>query len=713
MIASRTRLSHIVLAAVAALLSCTLRVPAAGPDDEAHGPRVSLQVTLGIDEHMLRASAEIRPADLERDFFLFDLASDLKVLYAYVTEPGLRPDLTQQATHVPVPHHREMQRYKLRVPPSMRNPIVVVVYEGVLADDVEAGEIEGQAHNFSVQAHISERGVFLSESSCWYPAPVDADGTHPLCIYETNILPVPGWVFVASGNPAGSAAGDVSASNRWRTPRQTEGVALAGNQLQTFTGESGSGVQILAHLGEANARLAPMFIDAAKEYLALYEPLLGPYPYQRFSIVENFFSSGFAYPGFTLMDARVLAMGPRALMPGFLDHELLHNWWGNGVYISPRDGNWCEALTSHNANMSRYGLEGDEEASEEYRRGNLMKLAADPSLDPPYGCPLDKFSRDEACTRYVGYDKGAMVFHMMRRTLGEDAYWAGLKRFAAEFMGNRATWDDLAGSLDPEDEHGIDALIEQFVRRPGAPPLRIKRARSVDDGIELVLDAGAKDLRLDLPLRLHKHDGTQRDVVVDYPLAGPIETGGGRVTHVEVDPDFHIYRLLPPDQVIPTINNTQADPLHFLVGSGEQRPEVEQFIARYPEATHTAQPAADRNLFILGRAGAEAARDMLAGASNPFRFGDDWFEVEGTRYDDAAQAVMHSFRVPDGSGRYATLFLSNGEVGWEKLRLITHYRRDTTVVWGEGGAVIARHVHEPDRRVPVTWAGPPEKPSYD
>jgi Peptidase family M1 domain len=701
---------------LALLLTTLLLLPCAASQALASpkaAPQVALQVVLDIEDNHIRASAQIEPAAGDAaDHFLFDLSSDLKVIMAYVTEEGRRPDLTQQAVHVPLPHHPDVQRYKLRIPAGIDEPLVVIVYEGTLADDVEAGEIEGQVHNFSVQAHISERGVFLSDSSYWAPNPVDGHGGHPLCDYEVTVHGDDGWVFVATGDPAGETdAGDLGPCDHWQTPRPTDGVALAGNRLGTLTGVSDSGVEIVVHTSEGNARLAPMFLAAVKEYLALYEPLIGPYPYQRFTIMENFFSSGFAYPGFTLMDGRVLGMGPRALMPGLLDHEMLHAWWGNGVYVSPEDGNWCEAITSHNANMSRYGLQGEEERSQDYRRGNLMKLAADPALDAADGPALDRFGRDPACDRYVGYDKGAMVFHMFRQVLGEEAYWAGVKRFAADYLGKHATWDDLVASLDPEDEHGIATLVEQYVRRPGAPALAATKFLPAEKGLVLDIDAGQGEWSFDLPVRLHLKDGGHRDVTIEYPEQHTIAGDPATVTHLEIDPTFDVYRLMPANQVLPTINNTLAEELHFVVG--DERPQAaDQFIARYPEATHSPQPVSNRNLFILGTAGAGAVSKALALASNPVAVGEGWFEVDGKRYDKPTQAMLHSFRHPDESGRYATLFVSNGEVGWQKLRLVTHYRRDTTIVW-EDGEVITRLVHEPDRRVPLGFAKSPEKPSYD
>jgi isochorismate hydrolase len=28
-------------------------------------------------------------------------------------------------------------------------------------------------------------------------------------------------------------------------------------------------------------------------------------------------------------------------------HEILHNWWGNGVFVDVQQGNWCEGLTAY------------------------------------------------------------------------------------------------------------------------------------------------------------------------------------------------------------------------------------------------------------------------------------------------------------------------------------------------------------------------------
>jgi hypothetical protein len=203
---------------------------------------------------------------------------------------------------------------------------LLVRFEAVYEEDLEEGEVSGEIHNLSVDAHIGDEGVFLAEDSAWHPQWVGAEGVPELLQSSVRVEPIDGWAFVASGDPSGNP-GAGEASWAWRMPRPVAGVAVAGNRHQVHGRvhqTAHGGVQLVMHVSPENRELAPLFLDAAGAYLDLYVPLLGAFPYARFSIVENFFSSGFAFPGFTLLGPRVVAMAPRSLAPGYLDHELVH-----------------------------------------------------------------------------------------------------------------------------------------------------------------------------------------------------------------------------------------------------------------------------------------------------------------------------------------------------------------------------------------------------
>ena len=94
--------------------------------------------------------------------------------------------------------------------------------------------------------------------------------------------------------------------------------------------------------------------------------MLPAYPYASFALVENFWETGYGMPGFTLLGPRVIRF-PWILTSSY-PHELLHNWWGNAVYVDYGRGNWCEGLTAYMADHLFAEQRGEGEI---YRRATL------------------------------------------------------------------------------------------------------------------------------------------------------------------------------------------------------------------------------------------------------------------------------------------------------------------------------------------------------
>ncbi len=106
-----------------------------------------------------------------------------------------------------------------------------------------------------------------------------------------------------------------------------------------------------------------------------------------------------------------------------------------------------------------------------------------------------------------------------------------------------------------------------------------------------------------------------------------------------------------------------------------------------------------QNLLLIGAPAIRARRDVLQRSTDPITVDEGGFTVGGVTYAEPTQAVLHTMQHPDRPGRFISVFHSNGEAGWSRLRLIPFYSRDTTIVW-DGHSVIARRVFEPDRRLP-------------
>ncbi|RYF96248.1 MAG: hypothetical protein EOO02_22385, partial [Chitinophagaceae bacterium] len=92
---------------------------------------------------------------------------------------------------------------------------------------------------------------------------------------------------------------------------------------------SPEGILFSVFLRTGDAELAARLLAPLSKYLSYYQSWIGQYPYSQFSVIENIAETGWGLPGFTLLGPSVLRLP--FLLETSLPHELLHNWWGNGV----------------------------------------------------------------------------------------------------------------------------------------------------------------------------------------------------------------------------------------------------------------------------------------------------------------------------------------------------------------------------------------------
>ncbi len=130
----------------------------------------------------------------------------------------------------------------------------------------------------------------------------------------------------------------------------------------------GAGVTAMAFLRTPDEGLANRYLDATERYIRMYNDLIGPYPYGKFALVENFWETGYGMPSFTLLGPRIIRF-PFILTSSY-PHEILHNWWGNGVYVDYATGNWCEGLTAY---LADHLIQEQRGTATTYRETTLQK----------------------------------------------------------------------------------------------------------------------------------------------------------------------------------------------------------------------------------------------------------------------------------------------------------------------------------------------------
>src|SRR5262245_38509102 len=225
---------------------------------------------------------------------------------------------------------------------------------------------EDYARGFAVsQGTIQSEGVYLGASSRWYPPPPDGG----LITFDLTVTVPPGWDAMSQGRREVLERDEKRTRVRYIAEDPQEEIWLIAGPW-TETKRTFDGVDAITLLRKKDDALAAKYIDATGSYLAMYGKLLGPYPYPKFALLENFWETGYGMPSFTLLGSTVIRL-PFILTTSY-PHEILHNWWGNGVYVDTEKGNWSEGLTAYLADHLFAEQNGNGAA---YRQETLQKYS--------------------------------------------------------------------------------------------------------------------------------------------------------------------------------------------------------------------------------------------------------------------------------------------------------------------------------------------------
>ena len=209
---------------------------------------------------------------------------------------------------------------------------------------------------------IGPEGVYLSGASFWYPHVGPG-----LVTFALDVTLPEGWHVISQGDGTSRDADGVA---RWRTTAAMDEIYLVGGPLRVWQDRAGA-VETLVYLHEDDAGLADKYLAATAQYLEMYRGLIGPYPYSKFALVENFWETGYGMPSFTLLGPSIVRF-PFILTSSY-PHEILHNWWGNSVFVDYESGNWCEGLTAY---LADHLIQEQRGRGAEHRRATLQKYAS-------------------------------------------------------------------------------------------------------------------------------------------------------------------------------------------------------------------------------------------------------------------------------------------------------------------------------------------------
>ena len=320
------------------------------------------------------------------------------------------------------------------------------------------------------------------------------------------------------------------------------------------------GIRVRTYFPERIAGFSGDYLDAAGRYLTRFSAEIGPYPYEDFHIISSPLPVGLAFVNLTYIGEMIV---PLPFMKGrSLAHEVLHNWWANGVYVDYPSGNWSEGLTTF---MADYGLAKDQgsEAAKTMRLQWLRDYAALPeSRDERV---RDFIGKEHQAAQIIGYNKAAFLFHMLEMEIGEESFAKGLQQFWSDYRYEMASWEDMRSVFETVSDKDLTAFFDQWVDRVGAPELTLADVQTEQMGNDyrtrVTVRQGIPTYSLLVPVELETPSETIRELKRLDGQEAVLEIRTGEpVKSVHVDPDFDLFRRLLPGETMPIMRDITLAP---------------------------------------------------------------------------------------------------------------------------------------------------------
>ena len=303
-------------------------------------------------------------------------------------------------------------------------------------------------------------------------------------------------------------------------------VSAADDRTNTAPKDAGIvNVEALATPREVNA--SKQIASRASEILQFYAKLVGeaPYPDLTVAVADDNIPGGHS-PAFLTILRQPLTTTPfdwRSDVVAFHDypnfmlaHEIAHQWWGQAVGWQNYHEQWLsEGLSQYFALLYAGSSLGDEQLRKIL--GVMKTSAMSASVRGPIalGYRLGHLENDGRTFRTIVYNKSAVVLDMLRRLIGDDAFYAGLRRYYRDHRFEKAGTQDLRAAFEAETPMRLRRFFDGWIDTPGIPHLKASVRLDASGKTALVhVEQTGPVFDLPLTIAVEYADGHTEDVTV-------------------------------------------------------------------------------------------------------------------------------------------------------------------------------------------------------
>jgi aminopeptidase N len=221
----------------------------------------------------------------------------------------------------------------------------------------------------------------------------------------------------------------------------------------------------------AQRAVTPGNFARAGEMVTLFTRLAGPFPYEKLAHV----ASSTRYGG--MENAGAIFYADNLFRPGspsesLIAHETAHQWFGDAVTEREWPHVWLsEGFATYFAALWSEHARGDSalRADLTAMRAQVLRAAVT-NTKPVIDEGLDNLGR---VLNSNVYQKAGFVLHMLRRQVGDSAFFSGIRSYYAEFRHGNAMTADFQRHIERASGQSLGWFFAQWLQRPGTADVRL------------------------------------------------------------------------------------------------------------------------------------------------------------------------------------------------------------------------------------------------
>jgi hypothetical protein len=288
------------------------------------------------------------------------------------------------------------------------------------------------------------------------------------------------------------------------------------------------------------------FSEKTADILTFYASLLRDAPYDSFTVaLTDADLPGGHSPAYFAMLNQPLPSSPfvwnsdpvsfQNFPSFFLAHEVAHQWWGQGVGWKNYHEQWLsEGFAQYFAALYAERERGPDTFATVLRQMGHWAIVMSPQGPVYLGYRLGHIKGESRVFRALVYNKGAMVLHMLRRFVGDEAFFAGLRDFYSTWRYKKAGTDDFRVAMEHASGRPLQRFFDRWIFDSAIPTVHFTSTTDATRQ-ELHVTFAQQGEVFDIPVTVTVTyaDGKSEDVVVAVtdqtttqviPLKGPVRS---------------------------------------------------------------------------------------------------------------------------------------------------------------------------------------------